>query len=127
MKIVVCIKQVPNTSEVRWTENNTMIREGVESILNPFDEYAVETALRIKEQIPDTLITVLTMGPFQAKDALKRAIAMGSDQAILLTDNKLKGADTLATSRTLAKAIREKVGNFDLTALFTCIEQGGDE
>ena len=114
MKIVVCVKQVPDTADIRWTENNTMIREGVESILNPFDEYAVETALRIKEAHPDSTITVLTMGPPQAKDALKRALAMGADDALLVTDKKFAGADTQATSRTIAAAIKEKVGNYDL-------------
>ncbi|OGI23563.1 MAG: electron transfer flavoprotein subunit beta [Candidatus Melainabacteria bacterium RIFOXYA12_FULL_32_12] len=114
MKIVVCVKQVPDTADIKWTENNTMIRDGVESILNPFDEYAVETAIRIKEAHPDSTITVLTMGPPQAKDALKRCIAMGADEAILVTDKKFAGADTQATSRTVAKAIKEKGGNFDL-------------
>lgn len=114
MKILVCVKQVPDTADIRWTENNTMIREGVESILNPFDEYGVETAIRIKEAHPDTTITVLTMGPPQAKDALKRALAMGADEAILFTDKKFAGADTWATSYTMAKAIREKAGEFDL-------------
>ncbi|MDD3013890.1 MAG: electron transfer flavoprotein subunit beta/FixA family protein [Candidatus Gastranaerophilales bacterium] len=114
MKIVVCVKQVPDTSDIKWTENNTMIRDGVESIMNPFDEYAVETAIRIKESNPDSTITVLTMGPPQAKDVLKRAIAMGADDAILISDRKFAGSDTQATSRTLAKAIKEKIGNFDL-------------
>lgn len=114
MKIVVCVKQVPDTSDIKWTENNTMIRDGVESIMNPFDEYAVETAIRVKEANPDSTITVLTMGPPQAKDVLKRAIAMGADDAILVTDRKFAGADTQATSRTLARAIKEKVGSFDL-------------
>jgi len=114
MKIVVCVKQVPDTSDIKWTENNTMIRDGVESIMNPFDEYAVETAVRIKESNPDSTITVLSMGPPQAKDVLKRAIAMGADDAILVTDRKFAGADTQSTSRTLAKAIKEKIGSFDL-------------
>jgi electron transfer flavoprotein alpha/beta subunit len=114
MKIVVCVKQVPDTSDIKWTENNTMVREGVESIMNPFDEYAVETAVRIKDANPDTTITVLTMGPPQAKDVLKRAIAMGADDAILVSDKKFAGADTQATSRTLAAAIKNKVGEFDL-------------
>lgn len=114
MKIVVCVKQVPDTADIRWTENNTMIREGVESIMNPFDEYAVETAIRIKEANPDSTITVLTMGPPQAKDVLKRAIAMGADEAVLLTDKKFAGADTWATSNTLAKAIADKIGGYDL-------------
>jgi electron transfer flavoprotein beta subunit len=114
MRIVVCVKQVPDTANIMWTENNTMIRDGVESILNPFDEYAVETVLRIRENVTDCAIDVLTMGPPQAADALRRAIAMGVDRAMLLTDKRFAGADTLATSRTLAKAIREKVGEYDL-------------
>jgi electron transfer flavoprotein beta subunit len=114
MKIVVCIKQVPDTADIKWTENNTMVREGVESIINPFDEYAIETALRIKDENPDTHITVLTMGPPQAQEILKRAIAMGCDEGILVTDRKFAGADTQATSRTLAQSIRKKVSDFDL-------------
>jgi len=114
MKIIVCIKQVPDTADIRWTENNTMVREGVESIINPFDEYAIETALRIKDENPDTTITVLTMGPPQAEEILKRAMAMGCDEGILVTDRKFAGADTQATSRTLATTIREKAGDFDL-------------
>ncbi len=114
MKIVVCVKQVPDTSDIKWTENNTMVREGVESIMNPFDEYAVETAVRIKESAPDTTITVVTMGPPQAKDILKRSIAMGADEAILVSDKKFAGADTQATSRTLAAAIKNKIGEYDL-------------
>lgn len=114
MKIVVCIKQVPDTADIRWTENNTMVREGVESIINPFDEYALETALRIKDENPDTTITVVTMGPPQAEEVLRRAIAMGCDEGVLVTDRKFAGSDTVATSRTLATAIQEKVGDFDL-------------
>lgn len=114
MKIVVCVKQVPDTSDIKWTENNTMVREGVESILNPFDEYAMETAIRIKEANTDATITAITMGPPQAKDVLKRAIAMGADEAVLISDKKFAGADTQATSRTLAAAIKNKLGNVDL-------------
>jgi electron transfer flavoprotein beta subunit len=114
MKIVVCVKQVPDTADIKWTENNTMIREGVESIMNPFDEYAVETAVRVKEANPDATITVISMGPQQAKDVLKRSVAMGADEAILITDKKFAGADTWATSKTLSQAIKEKVGSFDL-------------
>lgn len=114
MKIAVFIKQVPDTADIRWTENNTMVREGVESIINPFDEYALETALRIKDENPDTTITVLTMGPPQAEEILRRAIAMGCDDGILLTDRKFAGADTQATSRTLARALAEKAPDTDL-------------
>lgn len=114
MKISVFIKQVPDTADIRWTENNTMVREGVESIINPFDEYALETALRIKDENPETTITVITMGPPQAEDILRRAIAMGCDEGILLTDRKFAGADTQATSRTLARALQSKAPDTDL-------------
>lgn len=115
MKIVVCVKQVPDTADIKWTENNTMIREGVESILNPFDEYGVETALRIKDAIGEgCTITVLTMGPPQAKDSLKKALAMGCDDAILISDKKFAAADTWATAKTVSTAIKEKAGDFDL-------------
>lgn len=114
MKIVVCIKQVPDTADIKWTEKGTMIREGVESIMNPFDEYAVETAIRIKEQVKGSTLTAVSMGPPQAKDILKRAISMGADDAILVSDRKFAGSDTVATSRTLAAAIKEKVGGVDL-------------
>ena len=107
MKIIVCIKQVPDTTNVRINpETNTLIREGVESIINPFDMYAIEEALRIKEKIGGT-VTVLSMGPPQVEDALRTAISLGADEAILLSDRAFAGADTLATSFTLAQAIRK--------------------
>lgn len=114
MKIVVCIKQVPDTTEIKWTENNTIQRDGVESIMNPYDVQALETALKIKNSRDDVFITVITMGPPQAVDMLKKAIALGADDAILLSDKKFAGADTYATGRTLSKAIAEKAGDFDL-------------
>lgn len=114
MKIVVCIKQVPDTTEIKWTENNTIQRDGVESIMNPYDVQALETALKIKDQRNDVFITVVTMGPPQAVDMLKKAVALGADDAILLSDKKFAGADTYATGRTLSKAIAEKSGDFDL-------------
>lgn len=114
MKIALCIKQVPDTADIKWTENNTIQREGVESIINPFDMYAIETAVRLKEKIKDVNITVLTMGPPQAEEILKKAISMGVDDAFLVTDRKFAGADTVATSRTLATAIKEKVDDVDL-------------
>lgn len=114
MKIALCIKQVPDTADIKWTENNTIQREGVESIINPFDMYAIETALKIKDKYPDTHITVLSMGPPQAREILKKAISMGVDEGFLLSDKKFAGADTVATSRTLAAAIKEKIPQFDL-------------
>lgn len=113
MKIVVCVKQVPDTTDIKWTENNTIQREGVESIMNPYDVWALETALQIKKQL-GAFITVLTMGPNQAISMLKKAIALGADDAILLSDKKFAGADTFATGKTLAKAISSKVPDVDL-------------
>jgi len=114
MNIVVCIKQVPDTQDIKWTDKGTMIREGVESIMNPYDEYALEYALKIKDKYPDTKITAISMGPMQAKDLLKIAIAKGADEAILACDKKFAGADTFATSMTLAHVIKKYVPDFDL-------------
>ena len=114
MKIAVCIKQVPDTQDIKWTDKGTMIREGVESIINPYDEFALEYALRIKDKLPDTHITVLSMGPMQAKELLKTALAKGADRAVLVCDKKFAGADTFATSATLAHAIKKYIPDFDL-------------
>ncbi|MGM0441639.1 MAG: electron transfer flavoprotein subunit beta/FixA family protein [Elusimicrobiota bacterium] len=113
MKIVVCIKQVPDTTDVKINpETNTLVREGVESIINPFDMYAIEEALRIKEKLNGEVIA-LSMGPPQAEEALKEAIALGCDDGILLTDRNFAGADTWATSYTLARGIKT-IGEVDL-------------
>ncbi len=114
MKIVVCIKQVPDTTDIKWTENNTIQREGVESVMNPYDVWALEAALKIKKNKLNVHITTLTMGPPQADEMLKKTIALGADNAILLSDKKFAGADTYATGTTLAKAISEKLPNTDL-------------
>ena len=114
MKILVCLKQVPDTQDIKWTEKGTMIREGVESIINPYDEYALEYALEIKEKFPETKVTALSMGPLQAKSLLKVAIAKGADDAILACDKKFAGADTFATSMTLAQTIKTFAPDFDL-------------
>lgn len=114
MKIVLCIKQVPDTADIKWTENNTIQREGVESIINPFDTYAIETAIRLKEKLKNVNITAISMGPPQADEVIKKAISMGVDDGFLISDRKFAGADTVATSRTLAAAIKEKVGDVDL-------------
>ena len=114
MNIVVCVKQVPDTTEIKWTENNTIQREGVESIMNPYDVWALEAALNIKRHLPDTFITAITMGPNQAESMLKKAIALGADEGILLSDRKFAGADTYATSKTLSEAIKTKCPDFDI-------------
>lgn len=107
MKIVVCIKQVPDTNEVRLDpKTGTLIREGVPSIINPDDKAGLEAALRLKDAF-GAHITVVTMGPPQAKVALQEAYAMGADRVILLTDRVFAGADTLATSTTIASALKK--------------------
>lgn len=114
LKIIVCAKQVPDTNEVKIDPvKNTLIREGVPSILNHDDANAMEEALRIKDMDPDTHITVITMGPPQAKDLLIECMAMGADEGILVSDRALGGSDTWATSNALAAAVN-KIGDFDL-------------
>ena len=106
MKIVVCIKQVPDTTEIKINPaTGTLIRDGVPSIMNPDDKGGLEVALQLKDQF-GAHVTVITMGPPQAEAILREALAMGADRAILLTDRKFAGADTLATSNALAGALR---------------------
>lgn len=106
MKIIVCIKQVPDTTEIKLNpETGTMIREGVPSIMNPDDKGGLEMALNLKDQF-GAHVTVITMGPAQADQILREAYAMGADRAIHLTDKRFAGADTLATSNALAGALR---------------------
>ncbi len=113
MHAIVCIKSVPGTTEVRINpETNTLMRGEVESVINPFDTYAIEEALRLKEAHSGK-VTVITMGPPQAEKELKEAMAMGCDEAVLLSAREFAGADTWATAYTLAQAIR-KLGDYDL-------------
>lgn len=114
MKIALCIKQVPDTTDIRWTEHNTIQREGVESVINPFDVYAAELALKLKSKIKDAKITVFTMGPMQAESMLRKVLAIGCDEAVLISDKKFAGADTYATGLTLSRAIRTVLPDFDL-------------
>ena len=114
MKFVVCIKQVPDTTEVKVDpKTHTLIRDGIPSILNPYDQFAIEESVRIKDQIGDCNITVVTMGPPQARSALMRCLALGADEAILISDKAFAGSDTWATAYTLSKAIK-KIGSFDI-------------
>ena len=107
MKIIVCIKQVPNTTEIKIDPiTNTLKRDGVPSIINPDDKTALEAALVLKEKCGAT-VTVVTMGPTQAEKALREALAMGADEAFLITDRAFAGSDTLATSTIIAAAIRK--------------------
>lgn len=113
MKIIVCIKQVPDAKDVRLDpETNTLAREGVQSIMNPYDQHALEEAVRLKEQLGGE-VTVLSMGPPQAEEVLRQAISCGADRGVLISDRAFAGADTWATSYTLSKAVN-KIGEFDL-------------
>jgi electron transfer flavoprotein beta subunit len=113
-KIIVCAKQVPDTNEIRINpETGTLIRDGVPSILNHDDANALEEALKIKDKFDDVHITVVTMGPPQAKDLLFECLAMGADEGILVSDRAVGGSDTWATSNVLAAAVH-KIGDFDL-------------
>jgi len=113
MEILVCIKQVPGTSKVEVDPvTGVLKRDGVDSKMNPYDLYALETALKIKEQ-QGGLIKVITMGPPQAKDVIREAYMMGADEGALISDRKFAGADVLATSYTISQGVR-KMGEFDL-------------
>lgn len=113
MNIIIPIKQVPETSNVKMDpETGTMIREGVESIVNPLDLYAIEIGIQLKEEYGGK-VTVITMGPLKAEKALKEAIAMGCDDGILISDRKFAGSDTWSTAYVLGEAIK-KTGDYDL-------------
>lgn len=114
MKIIVCIKQVPDTDKVKLNkQTGTLIRDGVPSIINPEDVHSLEQALAIKDQFPNTQVTVLTMGPTPAHWALREALAMGADKGIHLSDRAFAGSDTYGTATILAAAVK-KIGAFDL-------------
>ena len=113
MNVVVCLKQVPGTTQVKIDPHtNTLIREGVPAIINPFDAYALEEGVRLKERLGGT-VTALTMGPPQAEQALRDAVSVGADNAILVSDRAFAGSDTWATSTVLAAAVR-KLKDVDL-------------
>lgn len=113
MNIIVLVKQVPDTSEVKINrETNTLIRDGVPSIINPFDMFAIEEAIRLREKHGGK-VTAITMGPPQAAEALKEAVSLGVDDVVLLSDRSFAGADTWATSYVLSQGIK-KIGAYDL-------------
>ncbi len=113
MNVVVCLKQVPDTTKVKINpQTNTLVREGIKSIINPFDTYALEEGVRIKERYGGK-VTAISMGPPQAEAALREAISVGADEAVLLSDSAFAGADTLATAYTLARAI-DKLKTYDI-------------
>ncbi len=112
MNIVVCIKQVPDAESVKWDhKTGTLIRDGVKSVINPFDYHAIEAALSLKDTLGGK-VTAVTMGPPQAQDAIREAMSMGVDEGVVVSDRAFAGADTLATTYTLAQAIK-KMGDVD--------------
>ncbi|MBU1998697.1 MAG: electron transfer flavoprotein subunit beta/FixA family protein [Candidatus Omnitrophica bacterium] len=122
MNVIVCIKQVPETTEVKINpETNTLVRDGVKSIINLFDMYAIEEGVRLKDKFGGK-VTVITMGPAQAEAALREAISMGADEGVLISDRAFAGSDTWATSYTLACAIK-RLGSFDM---IICGKQASD-
>ena len=123
MKILVFVKQVPDTDDVKLDERGNLKRDGVASMINPLDANAVEAAIQLKEKYGATVVAI-SMGPPQAEDVLKKALARGCDEAYLLSDRAFGGADTLATAYTLAKGA-EKIGDYDLL-LFGCHAVDGD-
>jgi electron transfer flavoprotein beta subunit len=113
MNIIVCLKQVPGTTDVKIDpETNTLRREGIENVVNPFDTYALEEGVRLRERYGGK-VTVISMGPPQAEEMLREAISCGADEAILISDRAFAGSDTLATSYTLSCAV-SKIGDYDL-------------
>lgn len=128
MELLVCVKQVPDTSEIKLDpETNNLIRTGLPSIVNPDDMHALEAALAVKDEHEGSRVTVLAMGPPQAEDALRECLSLGADDAVLVTDRAFGGADTLATSYTIASAIRhiQKTMNRQFEIIF-CGKQAID-
>ncbi|MBN1864050.1 MAG: electron transfer flavoprotein subunit beta/FixA family protein, partial [Victivallales bacterium] len=122
MRILLPIKQVPETKSVKMDEKTgTVIREGVESIVNPLDLYAIELGIRLKEQLGGETVA-LSMGPPKAVEALKEALSMGVDEAVLVSDRRFGGSDTWATSYILSEAIK-RMGDYDL---IVCGERATD-
>jgi electron transfer flavoprotein beta subunit len=114
LRVVVCVKHVPDTNEPKRLEGDlTLQRAGVQSVINPMDEYALEVALKWKDADPGLEIVVLTMGPEEAKGTIKKCLAKGADRAVLVSDAALEGSDALGTARVLAGAVR-KIGDVDV-------------
>ena len=125
MHIVVCIKQVPDSTHIRvHPVTNTIMRQGVPAIINPYDLFAIEEALRLKDRHGGH-VTVISMGPPQAEPALRKALSFGCDDALLITDKAFSGADTLATSYVLAAAIRTLHAERPVDLVFTGTDSTG--
>lgn len=113
-KILTCLKQVPDTSDIKWTKENNIVRDGLLSVLNPPDEYVLELTRCLKKKLDNVEATSLSMGPIQAKAVLEYSLARGCDFSFLLNDKKFTGSDTLATSKVLCAFVKEFLADFDL-------------
>ena len=125
MKITVCIKQVPDVDDIKWTKENNLDRSLMLSKINKYDDWALNHALRIKSKFKDAYLTVISMGPNQAKDILYQALAKGADKAILLSDKMFMASDTLATSKIISSAIKKYTPDFNII-LTGQVAQDGD-
>lgn len=114
MNIVVCVKQVPDVDDIKWTKENNLDRVNMLTKLNPHDEWALDWAMNIKSKFKDTKVTAISMGPNQASEVLSYAMAKGADRAILLSDRAFSGSDTIITAKILAAAIKKYVSDFNL-------------
>lgn len=114
MNIVVCIKQVPDVDDIKWTKENNLDRQGMLSKLNTADEWAINWALQTKKRFKEAMITVVTMGPYQAKEVLEYALAKGADRAVLISDKLFSGSDTLITAKILACAIEKYIPDYNI-------------
>jgi len=127
MEIVVCVKQVPDVDDIKWTKENNLDREQMLSCINPHDEYALNYAVKIRRKIKGSNVTVISMGPNKASEILSYAIAKGADRAILLSDKRFSGSDTLITAKILSKAIKKYIGNFDVIITGQAASDGDTE
>ncbi|MBQ9795578.1 MAG: electron transfer flavoprotein subunit beta, partial [Clostridia bacterium] len=112
MNIVVCVKQVPDVDDIKWTKENNLDRSAMLSKINPHDEMALDWAIAIKSRFKEVKVTAVSMGPIQAKEILNHALAKGADRAILLSDKSFSGSDTLITSKILSKCIQNYISDF---------------
>ena len=114
MNVIVCIKQVPDVDDIKWTKENNLDRSNMLSKINSYDEYALDFAVRLKSKFKEAKVIAISMGPKQAQDILNYALAKGADRAILLSDKAFAGSDTLATAKILAAAIKKYCPDFSL-------------
>ena len=127
MNIVVCVKQIPDVDDIKWTKENNLDRSQMLSKINPYDEYALNFALKIKSKFKTANICTISMGPNQAKEVLEYSIAKGANRAILLSDKLFSGSDTLITAKILSKAIKKYIPDFNIILTGQAAQDGDTE